>query len=289
MRVLLTGANGFIGKNISSILENYCEIIECGRQSKFKIDDLQQLLQLDDVEVVIHAAAQSGVQNSFKNSHEYFKFNLESTINVAEFCRLKNVKKIIYLNTYVYGQNPFNPICENHSVKPHSPYTKSKFLCEQMLMEYFNKNTTVVSLRIFNLFGLHQPKSFFIPFIISQLDINKDIIINDIRPKRDYLYIKDLVSLIRKIIFHEERFQNQIFNVGSGVSYGILEIIDILEKIKNKKISFINKNKIRDNEILDCYANISKVKNFFDWNCQFSFKDGLEDYIKLIQNMKVSN
>ena len=281
MKVLLTGANGFIGKNISSLLGTYCEIIECGRESKFKIDNLQQLLKLNDVEVVIHAAAQSGVQNSFKNSHEYFKFNLESTINIAEFCRLKNVKKLIYLNTYVYGQNPLNPICENHSVKPHSPYTKSKYLCEQMLMEYFDKNTTVISLRIFNLFGLHQPKKFFIPFIIDQLDFNNDIMINDMRPKRDYLYIKDLVSLIRKIIFYKKEMKNHIFNVGSGVSYGFLEIIEILEKIKNKKISFINKNNIRDNEILDCYADISKVENFFDWSCQFSFKDGLKDYIKI--------
>jgi nucleoside-diphosphate-sugar epimerase len=283
MKILLTGANGFIGRNIKLAIQESCEVIECTKDSEHNINDVDSLLDINDIDVVIHAAAQTGVSNSYKNPYEYYQFNINSSLNISEFCRIKKIKKLIYLNTYFYGQHPTNPINENHPINPHSPYSSSKYISEKLLLNYPDNDTCIISLRIFNLFGLHQPIDFFIPSLIYQILNGQKAMINDIRPKRDYLYIKDLVKLVSIIIFDKTKISSDIFNVGSGRSHGLSDIIKILEKYLKINISYNNNNIIRPNEILDCYADTSKIKQSFDWNCKYSFEEGLIDYLKNIQ------
>ena len=137
----------------------------------------------------------------------------------------------IYLNTFPYGIPKYNPIDENHTISPHSPYTKSKMIAEKLILQYLEKEVSISSLRIFNPYGYFQKEDFLIPTIVKQALLGDIIKVRDIRPKRDYLYIEDLISLLKNII----NFSNSegIYNVGSGKSYSISEIISIIDEILN--------------------------------------------------------
>ena len=132
-RILLTGANGFIGKNFIDILSKKYKIIKITRESEIDILNLESLLKIDYIDVVIHCAAKTFVPDSFDNPYEFYEFNMQSTLNIAEFCRLKKISKVIYLNSYPYGNPKYLPIDENHSMSFHSPYNKSKYLSEILL------------------------------------------------------------------------------------------------------------------------------------------------------------
>ncbi|MCT7468652.1 NAD-dependent epimerase/dehydratase family protein [Aliarcobacter cryaerophilus] len=278
--ILITGSNGFIGSTLKNILKY--NIIEVSRDNGYDILNLSSLLEIDlDIDTVIHLAAKTFVPDSFENPYDFYKFNIDSTINIAEFCKIKKVKKLIYFNTYMYGSPNYLPIDENHQLKFQSPYHRSKYISEEILLNYFKQiETKVVSLRLFNVYGRNQSNNFLIPTIINKL--SKDILeLNDLSPKRDYIYIKDICSLVNKIIrLPEYQLITDFYNVGYGKSYSVKEIVEYIIKIKRKKIKVIDKNIQRENEVMDCFANINKVKSTFNWNPRYSLQKGLEDMIK---------
>lgn len=282
-RILLTGANGFIGKNF---IENFgldYEIVKVTRESKYDILDLNSLLQINDIDVVIHAAAKTFVPDSFDNPYSFYDFNISSTLNIAEFCRVKKIQKVIYLNSYSYGVPKYLPIDENHRVSFHSPYNKSKYIAEEILFNYLQAVSDVISLRLFNIFGKYQGDNFLIPTIINQALKESSIKVNDLKPKRDYLYIKDLMTLIDKVINTDNI--NGIYNVGSAKSYSVEEVINSINSIIDKKIDIVSNNIRRENEVMDCYSNIDKLSKDLKWKPEYSLVNGLYDYIQEIKNV----
>jgi nucleoside-diphosphate-sugar epimerase len=280
MKILLTGSNGFIGRNIVELLGVKHEIIEVSRGTKSDISNLNSLLDINDVDIVIHAAAKTFIPDSFIDPYNFYKFNINSSLNVAEYCRVKKIHKLIYLNTYPYGNPDYCPVDEGHRISLHSPYNKSKYLSEKILFNYLEDVTNVVSLRLFNLYGKYQKHDFIVPHIIKQALESSNVVVKDLEPKRDYLYIKDMVSLIDIII--NSNSANGIYNVGSGKSFSVGQVIDIIEDILNKPLNARASNVRRESEVMDCYADISRLKKDFDWTKQYSLKNGLTDYIKEI-------
>ena len=283
-KILLTGASGFIGKSLLQYYNKNYDFFFLKKNNYNNPNTLQELLKLNKPDIIIHAGANTNIADSFDNPYLLFKNNFTSTLNIAELCRLKKINRVIYLNSYGYGKPKYFPIDEEHPLNFHSPYTGSKYNSEKLLFNYTDGfNTKVTSLRMFNIYGMHQKKQFLIPSLIKQA-INKRIIhVNDVRPKRDFLYIEDLLQLICKII--ETPKKSGIYNVGYGKSYSVKDIIKYLEKILKKKLIIKNKKKIRKNEILDCYAKINKIKTDFNWKPLFNLEQGLIDYLKKL-NLK---
>ena len=281
-KILLTGSSGFIGKNVLFFLGKSFDIVEVSRSSNYDIDNLNSLLKIDNIDIVIHAAAETFIPQSFEDPYRFYKFNVNASLNVAEFCRIKKVDKLIYLNTYPYGVPKCNPIDENHIISPHSPYTKSKMIAEKLLFQYLEKDVNITSLRIFNPYGYFQKEDFLIPTIVKQA-LSGDIIkVRDIRPKRDYLYIEDLISLLKNILNVSN--SEGIYNVGTGKSYSISEIISVIEVILNKKLYTKVIEKHRDNEVLDCYADITKATSKFNWSPTINLLDGVKKYLSWVKN-----
>ena len=276
--ILITGSNGFIAKNIINALGTKFNIFKISKTSKFRIFNFKSLSELDKIDTVIHCAARTFVPDSFEKKYSFYRFNILSTLNIAEFCLRKNVNKIIYLNAYPYGKPISLPVDENHPVEPHSPYNASKLIAEDLLFSYLNGITSVTSLRVFNVYGNFQSKHFLIPTIVNQAKKNGKIKLNDLRPKRDFLYINDLINLIDKII--ESKSETGIFNVGYGKSTSIKEISEAISVLLNINVELISKNEIRPNEVLDLYSDISKVKRTFNWEPKYSIIQGLTDYLK---------
>ena len=281
-KILITGADGFIGKNVIEQFDSKYKFVKITRSSKYDILDLNSFIDIDSVDIVLHLAAKTFVPESFKNPYEFYDFNIKSTLNIAEFCRIKNVSRVIYLNSYTYGTPNYLPIDEEHKISLHSPYNKSKYLSEELLLNYLDSVSNVVSLRLFNIFGKYQGEHFLIPTIIKQLSGNK-IEVKNLKPKRDYLYVKDLILLIEKII--ETNSISGIFNVGSGKSYSVSEIVNTILKVSKKELKIISENITRENEVMDCYADIEKLNSQLKWIPKYSFEEAISDYIKEINHV----
>lgn len=281
-KILITGSNGFIAKNFIEHYNQAYEIIQVTRDSKFDILDLDTLLDIDEVEVILHFAAKTFVPDSFDNPYDFYNFNIKSTLNIAEFCRLKKVKKVIYLNSYTYGSPKYLPIDENHPESFHSPYNKSKYIAEQLLFQYLEDISNVVSLRLFNIYGKYQTDNFLIPTILKQIS-SDTVTVKDLKPKRDYLYIKDMTELLNTII--NKNNAHGIFNVGSGRSSSVEQIINTVKDVLNSDLNIISENITRKNEVMDCVADIKKIEKEFSWSPKYSLKDGIIDYLNEVKNV----
>ena len=282
-KILITGASGFIGKNVLEILGKKYDFYYLNREN------LNQLIQNRKFQYnhikfdcILHCAAVISVPDKNISSYEYYNFNINSSLALASLCIDMKIKKFIYLNTYGYGNFVKNPIDETNKLSPLTSYAKSKYLAEKLLFEFLFKEINVISFRIFNLFGKYQNPFFLIPSIIDQAIKGNDVYVNNSETKRDYLYILDLINLLDKA-FDISNIKG-IYNVGSGKSYGAEEILYFLSKIMNKKLNLISKNISRKADIFDCYANIQKAKNDFGWNLNYSLFDGLTNLLNLIKN-----
>ena len=275
--IFISGASGFIGSNIVNSLKY--NFIQNSINSKINILDIQSLKKMEkEIDTVIHLAAKTYVPDSFKKPYEFYKFNLESTLNMLEFCKYKKVKKFIYVNTYPYGNPEYLPIDENHPIRLHSPYHKSKHLAEKLSFYYLNNEATkVISLRLFNIFGIHENPKMLISTIIRQAINEKNIKLKSLEPKRDYIYINDFVSLIDKII--KKQIKSGVYNVGSGKSYSVKEIAYEILKVLGLSKKVIDLGESRKGEIMDCVADITKISKEVDWKPRYTLEKALKDLL----------
>lgn len=278
--ILITGSMGFVGSHLSKELT--CEGYNC---TDFDIINNNDILNLDDllsidkpVDVVIHLAAKISAGKSFQNPGNIYQFNFQSTLNVLEFCRLNEVYKIIFVSSFVYGQPEYLPVDENHPVAIKNPYGRSKVFGELLCQSYaqdYGINAKVI--RPFNLYGPGQNEDFLIPTIIKQALWGDKINVQSLNPKRDFIFVYDFIKIFPLLIemsdWEEQNFE--VYNVGSGKSYSVQEIVDLVNKLlkQNKVANSLNND--RKNEILDCIADISKISKKLNWKPAYSLEEGL--------------
>lgn len=275
-KVLITGGNGFIGRNLTVYLK------KCGIETYAPTSGELDILNQEDwnkweakgIGHVIHLAGKTFVPDSWKNPEDFFKVNVMGTLNAIRFCREQNVG-MTYVSAYIYGPPESNPIAETAKANPNNPYAGSKYAAEELcnfFCEYFEMNITV--LRLFNVFGPGQKEHFLIPFIIKQIQENGNTIsVQDLMPRRDYIYIEDVCRAIEISIHKTGGYR--LFNIGSGKSFSVGEVIEILQEIAGTKKQIISKNNVRKNELNDVVADISHIKNEWGWIPEIDLKTGL--------------
>jgi nucleoside-diphosphate-sugar epimerase len=276
LKILITGAKGFIGSNLCLKLEtlNIPFIPYSEHHDTWDVNIFDQYLS-DEITHVIHLAAKSFVPESWEVPEVYVQTNVNSTHCLLEFSRKINAK-FIFLSSYMYGKPHYLPIDENHPTSVLNPYALSKYLSEEVCKFYaLNFQVSTCVLRVFNIYGPGQKPTFLIPHVISQILKSEEINVLDLSPKRDYLYITDLVDAIISLFTIDSQFE--IFNVGSGVSYSVREVIDISQNIAmtNKKV--VSKSEKRTNEINDVFASTAKLSSLNGWVPKMSLKDGLKN------------
>ena len=116
-------------------------------------------------------------------------------------------------------------------------------------------------------------KDMIIPTILEQLNSGK-VVLKDIEPKRDYIYVSDVISAIISA-FQSNIDGYKVFNLGSGKSHSVRELAEIIFNISGKKVSIVNLKQRRPNEIMDCIADITKAKNILGWEPKVSLAEGL--------------
>jgi len=272
-RVLVTGSNGMFGKSLVKELEKYnCQVILFSKEEG-DVTDYNLLSKLGKVDIVCHLAAIPSVAYSFENPREVFKVNTTGTLNVLEFARQQKVEKFIFISSYLYGSPKYLPIDEKHPLQPENPYAQSKLLAEKYCEAYHQlSNFPIIILRPFNVYGSDQ-KNALIPTIKEQIK-NNEIILKDLEPKRDYIYIDDVISVIISALKADiEGYE--IFNIGFGKSYSVKEILDKVFILVNKEVPVKNLNERRPNEIMDCVADITKAKKLLSWEPKINLEEGL--------------
>jgi len=274
--ILVTGSSGFIGTHLLSKLlkDNKYKIIKMDR-SFGDITNKATWSNVPKCEIVIHLAGKTFVPDSWKNPESFINTNVTGTNLVLNYCRQNN-SKLIYLSSYLYGNPKKIPIDEKEPIKTTNPYTLSKKIAEDLCNFYYrNYGVNVLILRPFNVFGQNQKEHFLIPSIIKQVILDKEIKVKDLKPKRDFIYVKDLIEAITKTI--ELKMNFEIINIASGTSYSVSEVIEEIQKVKGTNLKVKSTEEIRNDEIMDTKANIKKAKKLLNWSPQWSFKKAIKD------------
>ncbi|MFA6980580.1 MAG: NAD(P)-dependent oxidoreductase [Ignavibacteriaceae bacterium] len=272
--IAVTGSSGFLGKPLVQKLQNDgYQVIEIDLSNKIDITNKDSLKDIQRFDIIIHLAAKSFVPDSYIFPFDYYFINSIGTLNILELCR-KFKAKIIFISSYVYGQPQYLPVDEKHPLQPFNPYSQSKIIGEHLCIGYNRDfDIPVIVIRPFNIYGENQPEHFLISKIISQAKHGK-VILNDLRPRRDYIYIDDIIDLFLLTLEYENyTFEN--FNASYGKSYSVKEVVDIVKEISRFNFDVINTHSTRKEEVLEVIGNSDKAKHILKWYPNYDLREGI--------------
>jgi UDP-glucose 4-epimerase len=282
--------------NIESILQTKLEVAEVDGTNQ---DSLNKVFQkFGPIEGVIHFAALKSVTESITDPLKYYKNNLIFLFNLLECMSKFNVTNFVFSSTCaVYGDPKILPISENEPLNPKSPYGETKRMCEKVIIDICNANPTKsVILRYFNPIGAHPSSKIgelsldapqnLVPiitqtaagvresFVVYGVDYNTQ----DGSCIRDFIHVVDLAHAhVKALKFIEENnFSYEIFNIGTGKGYSVLEIINTFEKISGIKLKYSIAPR-REGEIEKIYSDVTKSKSILGWEAKFSLEEALVD------------
>ena len=284
----MTGSSGFIGSYLVPQLlkQNYKVFgISKRKQKSFKnfishsmdISKITNSKLQNNFSKIIHMAALSDVDYCNLNPSKCYEINVNGTQKMLEIARKNDAEFIFLSSSHIYGNSKNLPLSETESSLPLSHYASSKkmseILCETYALTY---GLNIQIARIFSVYGPNSSKSNFIFNVINQVIHDSQIILGNITPKRDFIFIDDVITGLLNIINSKKKGCN-IYNLGTGKSTSIIDLIDLVLNFSNKKMRVISKkDKIRKNDVLEVCANISKMNSQFNWKPQVSLKKGLE-------------
>ena len=304
-KILVTGADGFIGSHLTESLvragydvkafvyynsfNSWGWLDHCSGdvKDKFEVfagdirDPYGTRKAMKDCDAVLHLAALVAIPYSYHSPDTYLETNIKGTLNVLQAAKELGVKRIIHTSTSeVYGTARFVPITEDHPIQGQSPYSASKIAADQLAYSFFSSfNLPVVTLRPFNTYGPRQSARAVIPTIITQIAAGETRIkLGAINPTRDFSYIKDTVDGFIAAL-EAVNGLGEVFNLGSNFEISIFETAKLIADAMGSQIEIIHDNiRIRPNnsEVERLWADNSKAKEFLKWKPKFS---GLEGFV----------
>jgi len=271
MRILVTGAAGYIGSICSEVLiarghevvalDNLVEGHRAAvpRQAKFYLCDLAdrpalaRVFAAEKVESVMHFAGEALVAKSVREPSTFYAANVACGVNLLDAMVRHEVKKFIFSSTAaVYGEPEIVPIPEEHKKAPINPYGKSKWIFEQILADYrADAGLQYVALRYFNAAGAsralgeaHRQETHLIPRLLDvalgKVDhaqvFGGDYPTPDGTCVRDYVHILDIAEAHCLALEHTDRVNGSVFNVGNSRGFSILEVLEAARRITGKRI-----------------------------------------------------
>jgi GDP-4-dehydro-6-deoxy-D-mannose reductase len=278
-KILVSGATGFVGSALTGKLRDResCEVFSL-TSSNGDIAEAQTWRSLPAADVVIHLAAKTFVPDSWKDPTAFLRTNFIGTTQALDYCRTHKAR-LVFLSSYLYGNPARLPIDEQAAVSATNPYALSKKLAEEACRFYAeNFGVAVTILRVFNLYGGGQGGKFLIPSIVSQVLDGRAIQVKDLAPKRDFLFIDDLVEAIVCAIDQPQAFE--IFNIASGTSHSVREVIDIVMRIAQRTVPVHSEEVRRQNEIMDTQGDITKARRMLSWVPRWTLEAGVAEILR---------
>ena len=276
-KILVTGANGFLGRNLVAKL-NSLGVNNIGllREDFDIVDD--DINTLERCDLVVHLAAYVNPIESWKKFDKCLSVNVNGTKKILDYA-LKNKSNVIYLNTYVYGIPGDLPIGESAKTNPNTPYGVSKLMGEQLCEFYANyQGINVTSLRLFNVYGDSSNENFLVNKIFHQYkNGSSEIKVFSENTYRDFVHVDDVVDSI--ICACDKMNKFKVFNIGSGESLSSRDIYNILNELVGSQLYFSCTGEERENDVLDIRADISKAAEGLNWTPKISMYEGIKRFI----------
>ena len=305
-RVLITGADGFIGSHLTEILvQQGYQVKALSQYNSFNswgwldtIDCLDQVEVLSgdirdphyckhitkDVDVIFHLAALIAIPYSYQAPDSYVDTNIKGTLNICQAALENGVKRVIHTSTSeVYGTAQYVPIDENHPLQPQSPYSASKIAADAMAMSFYNAfNLPLTIARPFNTYGTRQSARAVIPTIITQIaEGEKSIQLGDISPTRDFNYVEDTCRGFLALAECDEAI-GQTVNIASNYEISVGDTLNLIRELMNSDVEFItDEQRIRPekSEVFRLWGCNKKLHALTGYQPQTKIKDGLKKTI----------
>lgn len=317
MKILVTGADGFIGSHLTEqlVLEGYDVRAFCYYNSfnswgwldhspqeiKSQLDvftgDIRDPFgvkeAMKDCTHVLNLAALIAIPYSYHSPATYVDTNINGTLNIVQAARELGLEKVVHTSTSeVYGTASYVPIDENHPLQGQSPYSASKIGADQMALSFYRSFDTPVSIiRPFNTYGSRQSARAVIPTIISQLANGKETIkLGAVSPTRDFNYVKDTVQGFISVMKSEKSI-GEVINIGSNYEVSIGETAEMIADIMSVNLTIeTDEQRLRPekSEVERLWAANQKAKELLGWEPQYGgkegFRRGLEETIEWFTN-----
>jgi len=307
MKVLVTGADGFIGSHLTeSLLAEGYDVRALAQYNSFNywgwLEDIQQTANLEivcgdvrdpaycreickGIDVIFHLAALIAIPYSYIAPQSFIDTNIKGTLNICQAAKDCNVKRILVTSTSeVYGTAQYVPIDEKHPLQPQSPYSASKIGADAIAMSFYNAYQLPVTIvRPFNTYGPRQSARAVIPTIITQIASgNKEIKIGDTTPTRDFNYMKDICNgfiLLAKC----DKAIGETVNIGSNDEISIKELFALIKDIMHSDANLmVDEQRLRPehSEVFRLRCDNTKIKELTGYKPQYSLREGLEKTVE---------
>lgn len=305
MKVLVTGAGGFIGSHLcESLVNEGYEVRALVRYNsknfwgwlehssvKNEIEVIQgDIIDFDsvkkatkDVRIIFHLAALISIPYSYQVQQAFVNVNIKGMLNLMQASLLNGIEKFIHTSTSeVYGTAQYVPMDENHPINPESPYAATKAAADYLALSFYKSfNLPVVILRPFNVYGPRQSARAVIPTIITQiLSGEKKINLGALHPTRDFTYVKDTVRgfiLAEKI--NSDNILGKVINIGSNFEISIEKLAQDIAELMGVSVEFSSEEKRKrpvKSEVERLWAENRIAKKLLGWTPNCSLEQGLK-------------
>jgi NAD dependent epimerase/dehydratase len=313
MKLLVTGAGGFIGSHVTEsllksghsvrALVHYNSLGSWGhlaqlpdklrKRLEVKLGDVTDPFLVRDLvegcDTALHLAALIGIPYSYVAPASYVTTNITGTLNVLEACRQAKTRRVVVTSTSeVYGTALYTPIDEKHPLQAQSPYSASKIAADKLAESYFRSfDLPVVCLRPFNTYGPRQSARAIIPTVLTQaLNGAETIELGNLKPKRDLTFVEDsaraflLAATVKGI-------EGETIHFGQGSTVTIGTLARRCIKVTGSKAKIVSvQQRVRppksEVELLIC--NPAKAKKLLGWQPEVELEEGLRRTAEFLRN-----
>jgi dTDP-glucose 4,6-dehydratase len=318
MKILVTGADGFIGSHVvETLVKSGHEVRAFVLYNSFNswgwLDESEQSIRdsidvfagdirdphgvdkaVEKQDVVLNLAALIAIPYSYHSPDTYIDTNIKGTLNILQAARRHNVERVVQTSTSeVYGTAQYIPIDEVHPLHPQSPYAATKVGADQLALSFHASfDVPVGILRPFNTYGPRQSARAVIPTIISQLANKSKVKLGSLSPTRDFSFVQDTANGFLAAA-QSDAIIGQTINLGSGFEISIKETAATIAKLMNTELELVDdEQRVRpeNSEVERLHASIEKAKALLGWQPELKglagFETGLKKTIEWFLNPK---
>jgi len=304
-KILITGADGFIGSHLTEMLVrsgydvkafvlynsfnswgwlDHCSADVKGTFEVF-VGDIRDPHGVKEAmkgcDVVLHLAALIAIPYSYHSPDTYVDTNIKGTLNILQAARDLGIEKMVHTSTSeVYGTARFVPITEVHPLQGQSPYSATKIAADQLTYSFYSSfELPVVIARPFNTYGPRQSARAVIPTIITQIANGKrQIKLGAISPTRDFNFVKDTVAGYLAVM-NSDKGLGEIVNFGSNFEISIGDTAQLIAESMNTDIEILtDEARLRpeNSEVERLWADNTKAKQLFGWQPRYGDREGFK-------------
>lgn len=309
-KVLVTGADGFIGSHLTDLLlEQGLEVRALSQYNSFNnwgwlegnshpalevvsgdVRDANFCRHITrDVDTIFHLAALIAIPYSYVAPESYVDTNIKGTLNMCQAALDNKVSRLLVTSTSeVYGTARYVPIDESHPRQPQSPYSATKIGADAIAKSYFNAFGLPVSIvRPFNTYGPRQSARAIIPTIITQIANGaREIKVGDLTPTRDFNYVRDTCRGFLAIAA-AEGVEGEEINIATNTEVSMQETLQLIADIMGADVDWVrDPARIRPakSEVFRLHGSNEKIRRLTGWQPEYTLRQGLEKTIEWFTN-----